>query len=104
VSYAVIQTGGKQFKVTEGEVLRIPSVEQEVGSSIEFDQVLCVSNDSGVQVGNPLVEGARVVGKVLQHGRARKIIVFKFKRRKQYSRKRGHRQGFTSVKIESINV
>jgi large subunit ribosomal protein L21 len=102
VSYAVIVTGGKQFRVSPGSVVRVPSMQAEVGQTIEFDQVLAVNNDSEIKVGAPLVTGAVVKATVLKHGRGEKIIVFKFKRRKQYKRKQGHRQGFTAIRIESV--
>ncbi len=100
MAYAVIQTGGKQFRVTEGQVVRVPSLHQEVGKSVELD-ALTISNGSNVRFGAPLLD-EKVRATVLGHGRADKIIVFKFKRRKQYKRKQGHRQGFTAVRIESI--
>jgi large subunit ribosomal protein L21 len=102
VSYAVIVTGGKQFRVSPGSVVRVPSMQAEVGQTIEFNQVLAVNNDSEIKVGAPLVAGAVVKATVLKHGRGEKIIVFKFKRRKQYKRKQGHRQGFTAIRIESV--
>jgi large subunit ribosomal protein L21 len=103
MAYAIIRTGGKQFRVSPGDVIRIPSLaDKNEGDTVEFAEVLVTGNDNGVQIGAPLVSGASVTGVVVHHGRAEKIIVFKFKRRKQYKRKQGHRQGFTSVKIDSI--
>ncbi len=103
VAYAIIRTGGKQFRVTAGEVVRIPSLAgKNEGEQVEFDQVLLAADEQGVRLGTPLVEGAKVTGTVLKQGRAPKIIVFKFKRRKQYKRKQGHRQGFTEVRIDSL--
>jgi len=103
VAYAIIRSGGKQFRVTAGEVVRVPSLaDKKEGDQVEFSEVLVASSDSGLKLGAPLVEGARVTGTVVNHGRAPKIIVFKFKRRKQYKRKKGHRQGFTAVKIDSV--
>ncbi|MBI4751198.1 MAG: 50S ribosomal protein L21 [Acidobacteria bacterium] len=102
MSYAVVLTGGKQFRVQAGEVVRFPSLAANVGESVEFDQVLVLSNGSEIKIGQPTVNGAAVKGVVVEQGRGPKVIVFKFKRRKQYKRKQGHRQGFTAVRIESI--
>jgi large subunit ribosomal protein L21 len=103
VAYAIIRTGGKQFRVSPGDVVRIPSLDgKEAGDSIEFTEVLAAGDDSGVRLGAPIVDGARVTATVVKQGRGPKIIVFKFKRRKQYKRKKGHRQGFTAVQIEAI--
>lgn len=83
--------------------MRIPSLAgKETGDEVEFTEVLAAGNDRGLLIGTPVIEGARVIARVVDHGRAPKIIVFKFKRRKHYKRKQGHRQGYTSVKIESI--
>jgi large subunit ribosomal protein L21 len=102
VAYAIIRTGGKQFRVAPGEVVRVPSLaDKNEGDQVEFE-VLVAGGDDGVRIGAPTVEGARVTGTVVKQGRGPKIIVFKFKRRKQYKRKRGHRQGFTAVKIDSV--
>jgi large subunit ribosomal protein L21 len=101
VSYAIIRTGGKQFRVEPGATLRVPSLDKEAGSQIEFD-VLFFAGDEGVRIGAPVVDGVRAVGTVIEHGRGEKIIVFKKKRRKQYKRKKGHRQGYTTVRIDSI--
>jgi large subunit ribosomal protein L21 len=103
VAYAIIQAGGKQFRVTEGEVVRVPSFTAKVGASVEFD-VLIQSNGDRIEVGAPTVDGSRVTGVVVAHGRAPKIIVFKKKRRKQYKKIHGHRQDFTAVRIESIGA
>lgn len=100
--YAVIKTAGKQFKVSEGQIVRLPSLQGEVGSSVEFGEVLHLGGDNPV-AGEPTVANASVTGKVLRHGRDRKVIVYKFKRRQGYEKKRGHRQGFTEVQIESIS-
>jgi large subunit ribosomal protein L21 len=103
VAYAVIRTGGKQYRVAPGDVVQIPTLaDKQAGDTVEFTEVLAAGDDGGVRIGAPLVEGARVTATVVTQGRAPKIIVFKFKRRKQYKRKQGHRQGFTSVKIEAI--
>ncbi len=101
--YAVFRTGGKQFRVQPGARLRIPSLDVEPGDSVTFDQVLLAGDgDETVQVGTPTVEGASVKAEVIRHGRDRKIIVFKRKRRKGYRRKQGHRQGFTEIRIEDV--
>ena len=103
MAYAIIRTGGKQFRVTAGDVVRVPSLaDKSEGDAVEFNEVLVSADDNGVRFGSPLVDGARVTGTVVKSGRGPKIIVFKFKRRKQYKRKQGHRQGFTAVKIDSI--
>ena len=103
MAYAVIRTGGKQFRVVPGDVVRVPTIADiKEGETIEFKEVLTAGDDGGVRIGTPLIDGALVTGTVVSHGRGPKIIVFKFKRRKQYKRKQGHRQNFTAVKIESI--
>ena len=103
MAYAIIRTGGKQFRVTAGDVVRIPSLAgKNEGDTVEFNDVLVSADDNGVRFGSPLVDGARVTGTVVKHGRGPKIIVFKFKRRKQYKRKQGHRQDFTAVKIDTL--
>ncbi|MFN7949513.1 MAG: 50S ribosomal protein L21 [Blastocatellia bacterium] len=102
MAYAIIRTGGKQFRVSAGDVVHIPSLaDKNAGDTVEFD-VLAAGDDNSTRIGSPLVEGAKVTGTVVKSGRAPKIIVFKFKRRKQFKRKKGHRQGFTTVKIDSI--
>jgi len=102
VAYAIIRTGGKQFRVSPGDVVRIPSIaEKNAGDSVEFE-VLTTGDDSGIRIGSPTVAGASVTGTVVKHGRAPKIIVFKFKKRKGFKKTKGHRQGFTEVKIESV--
>ena len=103
MAYAVIRTGGKQFRVVPGEVLRIPSLAGKAeGDTVEFNEVLVAGDDNGVRLGAPLVDGAKVTGTVVKQGRAPKIIVFKFKKRKQFKRKQGHRQNFTTVKIDGV--
>jgi large subunit ribosomal protein L21 len=102
VAYAIIQAGGKQFRVNEGDIVQVPSLTAEVGSSVEFDALLAADGDQ-VRVGGSL-EGHRVTGTVVEHGRAKKIIVFKKKRRKQYKKTHGHRQNFTAVLIESVGA
>jgi len=99
--YAVIQTGGKQYRVQPGDHLRVEKLPAEKGSSITFDQILLVGGDSP-RVGQPFVPGVKVVAQVVTHDRAKKIIVFKFRRRKNYRRKNGHRQPFTELRITEI--
>ncbi|MGV8147092.1 MAG: 50S ribosomal protein L21 [Alkaliphilus sp.] len=100
--YAVIETGGKQYKVQEGDVLNVEKMYAQTDDMITIDKVLLVSKDGEVNVGAPFVEGAKVEAKVLEQGKAKKIIVFKYKPKKDYRRKQGHRQPFTKIKIEKI--
>ncbi len=103
MAYAVIRTGGKQFRVKAGDVVNVPLIAAEPGANLEFQDVLAVGDDTGeVRVGTPTVSGVTVRGTVIKHGRDKKIVVFKMKRRKGYRRKQGHRQDFTSVLIESV--
>ncbi len=101
--YAVIETGGKQYRVNEGDVIRIEKLPEEIGSVVTFEKVLLVGAGEKVSVGTPVVDGAEVTGKVVEQDRGKKIIVFKKKRRKGYQVKRGHRQDYTGVLIEKIN-
>ncbi len=101
--YAIIETGGKQLKVEEGQAIYIEKLDAAEGESVTFDQVLFVGGDT-VKVGSPLVEGATVTAKVEKQGRQKKITVFKFKAKKNYRRKQGHRQPYTKVVIEKINA
>ncbi len=104
MAYAIIRTGGKQFRVSPGDIVHVPTLAgKNEGARIEFDEVLVAGDDNGVRIGAPTVAGARVTATVLESGRGQKIIVFKFKRRKHYKRAKGHRQGFTAVKIDSID-
>lgn len=100
--YAVIETGGKQHKVIEGETLRIDKIDAEVGSEITFDKVMMVKTDETVTIGRPYVENASVTADVVEQGKHKKIIVFKYKRKKNYQRKQGHRQQYTAVRIKAI--
>jgi large subunit ribosomal protein L21 len=102
--YAIIKTGGKQFRVEPGRTYRIPSLVGDAGSAIEFNEVLLGSDGNNVKTGVPSLAGARVTGEIVKHGRGEKIIVFKHKRRKNYARKRGHRQGFTEIRINDISL
>jgi large subunit ribosomal protein L21 len=101
--YAVIHTGGKQYRVSEGDTLRVEKLPGEVGSSLEFGEVLMLGGDK-VAVGRPFVGGAKVAAQIVAQDRARKIIVFKMKRRKKYRRKAGHRQPYTEIKITGIQA
>ena len=102
--YAIIRTAGKQFRAEPGKVLRVPSVAADAGSEIIFDEVLLSSDGTTILTGAPLVSGAKVTAEIVRHGRGEKIVVFKFRRRKNYARKQGHRQGFTEVRIRDISV
>jgi large subunit ribosomal protein L21 len=99
--YAVIETGGKQYRVMPGQTIDVDTLAGDVGAAVEFDRVLAVSNDGGLSVGDA-VKAARVRGKITAHGRGDKILVFKFKRKKQYKRTIGHRQAYTRVQVEEI--
>ena len=102
MNYAVIKTGGKQYRVSPGDVLQIEKLDGEPGAELQFTEVLMTAHDGAVQVGTPTVAGARVVAEVLKQGRAKKILVFKKKRRKGYRRRQGHRQYLTTVKVTAI--
>ena len=99
--YAVIETGGKQYRVAPGQTIDVDTLAGDVGADVEFDRVLAVSNDGGLSVGEA-VKAARVRGKITAHGKGDKILVFKFKRKKQYKRTIGHRQAYTRVQVEEI--
>ena len=99
--YAVIVSGGKQYKVSEGDVIRVEKLEVEEGAKVSFDQVLLI-NDGSLKIGTPTVQGAKVSGTVLQNGKAKKVIVYRYKRKSGYHQKNGHRQLFTEVKIDKI--
>ena len=101
--YAVIKSGGKQHKVSEGEEILLEKIPVEEGKNVEFSEVLAVNKDGKLEVGQPLLEGAIVTGKVVNHLKSKKITVIKMKRRKDYRKKQGHRQNLTKVIIESIN-
>ncbi len=102
--YAVIETGGKQYKVQEGDVVFVEKIEAEDGTLVTFDKVLAISNEGNVTFGKPLVENASVSAKVLGQGKDKKIIVFKYKPKKGYRNKNGHRQPYTKVQIDKISV
>src|SRR5690554_4661375 len=102
--YAIIEAGGKQYRVEEGTILDVELLPEEVGSAVDFDRVLAVKKDDKLEVGQPFLEGAAVRAKVLSHGKGKKIVVFKYKRKKNYRRKQGHRQPFTRVVVEKIEA
>lgn len=99
--YAIIRTGGKQYKVEEGDIISVEKLDMEVGASVSFD-VLMLCDGENVRVGQPTVSGASVKAEVLEHGKAKKVIVFKYKPKKNYRRKQGHRQPYTKVKITEV--
>lgn len=102
--YAVIQSGGKQHRVSEGQVVKLEKIETETGATIDFDKVLMVADGDKVNVGAPYVEGAKVSAEVVSHGRGKKVKIIKFKRRKHHMKQMGHRQWFTEVKITGISA
>ena len=102
--YAIIKTGGKQYMVKVGDVLTVEKLDAESGEKVMFEEVLAVGDNGELQVGNPVVAGAKVEGTVVGNGKAKKVIVFKYKPKKDYRKKQGHRQPFTKVKIEKINA
>ncbi|MDU5201065.1 50S ribosomal protein L21 [Finegoldia magna] len=101
--FAIIKTGGKQYKVSEGDVIKVEKIEAQSGDKIEFDQVLMVAGDD-VKVGSPVVEGAKVSAEVLDQKKDKKVVIYKFKAKKNYRKKKGHRQPYTLVKIEKIDA
>ena len=104
MTYAIFRSGGKQFRAEPGKTLRLPSLSAEAGSTVEFTDILLGSADGSVKLGVPTLSGAKVVGEIVKHGLDDKIIVFKFKRRKNYARKQGHRQGYTEIRIKDITL
>ena len=102
--YAVIKTGGKQYKVSEGETLKIEKLNADAGSSIDLNEVLMVADGDDVKIGTPFLDGGKVSATIESHGRHKKIRIIKFKRRKHYRRQMGHRQDFTEIKIEKISA
>lgn len=102
--YAVVATGGKQYRVEEGDVVRIEKIPGEVGESISFDRVLMISDGEALTIGRPVVENAAVDGRIVEQDRAKKVLVFKYKRRKRFRRKQGHRQYYTAVRITGIRA
>lgn len=102
MAYAVIRTGGKQYRVSPGDVIRIEKLDGDAGADVQFDEVLAAGDGDDLRVGTPLIAGAQVMGKVVQQGREKKVLVFKKKRRKGYRRRQGHRQSFTAVRVTEI--
>jgi len=102
--YAVVKIKGHQYRVQPDGLLQVQLIDSEVGQTVSFDEVLMVSDGDDVKVGSPTIEGATVDAEIVEHGRSRKIVVFKKKRRKNYRRKNGHRQGYTQIKITGINA
>ena len=100
--YAIVDIYGKQFRVEKDLILKVPFISEEVGKSVNFEKIMLVMDDKKVKVGQPLVKGAKVSAKILEHGREKKVTVFKKKRRKGYQVKNGHRQNFTKIQIENI--
>ena len=102
--YAVIKTGGKQYRVDPGKEVRVEKLDGELGDTVTFDQVLMASDGENIRVGKPFLEDTKVVGRITQQGKNKKILVFKYKRRKGYRKKMGHRQQFTQIKIDEITL
>ena len=102
--YAIFNSGGKQYKVEQGETFRIEKIPGDIGATVLFDKILMFSDGETVKVGNPFVENATVLASIVEQDKAKKILVFKFKRRKGYRRKNGHRQAYTAIKIDSIKA
>ncbi|HHV72441.1 MAG TPA: 50S ribosomal protein L21 [Clostridia bacterium] len=102
--YAILETGGKQYKVQPGDVIVVEKLDAEVGETVNLDKVMMIENEGQYQVGQPLIDNAKVVAKVMAHGKGKKVIVFKYKPKKNYRRKQGHRQPYTRLLIESIEA
>ena len=102
--YAIFRTAGKQFRAEPGKKLHIPTLAAEPGAKLTFDEVLLGSDGQHVKAGTPVIPGAKVTAEVVRHGKDRKIVVFKFKRRKNYARKQGHRQRFTEIRIDAVEL
>ena len=102
--YAVIKTGGKQYRVTVGEKLKVEQIPADIDSQLDLDQVLMIADGDDVTIGNPVIAGAKVTVSVVSHGRGDKIRIFKMRRRKHYQKRQGHRQNFTELQISSVNA
>ncbi|THB74739.1 MAG: 50S ribosomal protein L21 [Gammaproteobacteria bacterium] len=102
--YAVIKTGGKQYRVSEGDTLKVEKLDAEQGSTIDFEEVLMVADGDDIKIGAPVVEGSKVSATIEEHGRGKKIEIIKFKRRKHHMKRMGHRQAYTKLKITGINA
>ena len=104
MDYAIIRTGGKQYRVSPGDVIHVEKLDGEVGAEVAFTEILLAQSESGIQIGSPLVDGVQVIGRVLDQGKAKKILVYKKKRRKNYRRRYGHRQPVTTVQVTAIHL
>ncbi len=102
--YAIVHTGGKQYKIHKGDILRVEKIPGEVGSPVAFDKVLMFSDGQNVTIGRPVIDNVAVKGHIVRQGKAKKVIVFKYKKRKRYRRKLGHRQQYTEIKIDRIET
>ena len=102
--YAIVNTGGKQYKIRQGDILRGEKIPGELGSPVSFDRVLMFSDGENIRIGRPVLDDVAVKGHIVEQGKSKKIIVFKYKRRKRYRRKQGHRQPYTAVKIDAIEA
>ena len=102
--YAVIQTGGKQYRVSEGDILRVEKIDSEAGASIDLDKVLMVADGENIKIGTPYVDGGKVTAEVQEHGRGKKVKILKFRRRKHHLKRQGHRQSYTELKITGISA
>jgi large subunit ribosomal protein L21 len=102
--YAVIKTGGKQYRVSPGDEVKVEKVEGNVGDPVSFDQVLLASDGGEIKVGQPILENSKVIGQIIRQGKNKKVLIIKYKRRKGYQRKRGHRQQFTLVRIKDVEM
>jgi len=102
--YAVVSSGGKQYKVKEGETFRVEKIPGDIGSQVSFDKVLLFSDGENLKIGQPVLDEINVQGKIMEQNKAKKILVFKYKRRKRYRRKQGHRQLYTAIRIDSIGT
>ncbi len=104
MSYAIFRAAGQQFRATKGDTVQVPKLDMEPGAKVTFDEVLLTSDGKKVKAGQPTVKGAKVVGQIVRHGRGDKLFVFRFKRRKNYRRKTGHRQPFTEIKVTDLKL
>jgi large subunit ribosomal protein L21 len=104
MSYAIFKAAGQQFRAEKGLTMKVPSLAGEPGSKVTFEEVLLSSDGEKIRAGQPMVKGAKVVAEIVRHGRDKKVIVYKFRRRERYRRKQGHRQGFTEIKITDVKV
>ena len=102
--YAIVKTGGKQYKIHEGDIIRVEKIEGNIGNLVSFDQVLMFSDGENTSIGKPVLDNVVVKGHIVEQGKEKKILVFKYKRRKRYRRKQGHRQQFTAIKIDQIEA